>query len=97
MKIHFTGEEATYFNQLKKSFHNCKVVSIEDDLSVKVHFDFIFPRYHARKQHLFFSQDLNRLLEIQEKEITLYKQGEQLAGSATIKMEYLTPLTKLKT
>jgi len=66
----------SYFTNMKKKYHMCKVVSIQsegDSFILKEHFKFVFPRLEARTQNLFFSADLNRMLEMQGKETLLYE------------------------
>ena len=69
---HFFSNNSNYLCNLKKSYHQYKLVNITSPRTIETCLKFIFPKIHGIEQHIFFSEGLDKLLEIQGNNCFLY-------------------------
>ena len=68
------GADTSYVSTLEKKFYRFRVIEIMDTQEVKEHFSFVHPYYGDDKyQRLFFSEDLDLMLERQDQNVFLYR------------------------
>lgn len=64
LKTFIGSEETHYLRNQKHKYHNFRVCKINDNAKVELLFEFDFPLLSEIEQHIFFSQDLETMLEI---------------------------------
>jgi hypothetical protein len=56
-----------------KKFYKFRLIEIKDNQEVKEHFSFVHPFYEKQFHRLFFSDDLEYMLERHEQNVFIYK------------------------
>ena len=66
----------SYIETIPKTYHNFKLIKIDDDGLIEIIACFVFPRFTKSEQNLLFAQDLSAgmmMLEVLGDSVTLYE------------------------
>ena len=84
------GVNSSYVSTIQKKFYRFRVIQIMETNEVFEHFSFTHPYYGDDKfQRIFFSEDLDYMLERQEQNVLLYRRSWKVTTNTPKMIESL--------